>query len=222
MVLKIGHRGAAGYEPENTIISVEKAIELKVDMIEIDAQLCKSGEVIVFHNNRIAGSGYIADKTLLELKKYDLIKGQKIPTLEEVLDCINRRTKVNIEIKCEGAAKKIYSVLEHYVKEKGWKWDDFLVSFFNHYELLEFQKYSNKINLGALIAGIPLGYAECAAKLNAYSLNVSIKFINQNLVDDAHKRGLKLLVYTANEKEEIENLKSMGVDGIFSDFPDRI
>lgn len=226
MVLKIGHRGAAGYEPENTLISFKKAIELNANMIEFDVQLCKTGEVVIFHNNRVDSikdaTGYIADKTLSELRKYDLGKGQKISILEEALDFIDKRTKINIEIKAEAMAKIVYKILENYVKNKGWNWDDFLISSFNHYELLELQKYTNKIKIGALIAGMPIGYAECAANLNAYSLNVSKEFINRTLVDDAHCRGIKVFVYTVNAKEEIENLKSLGVDGIFSDYPDRI
>lgn len=226
MVLRIGHRGARGYEPENTILSFQKAIELQVDMIEFDVVQCKTQEVVVIHDKWVdlanTKPGYIADKTLNELRSHDMGKGQKILTLEEVLDFIDRRAKINIEIKSEGAASAVHTIMEKYIREKGWVWDDFLLSSFNHYELLDFQKYAPHVKLGAIIAGIPIGYAECAAKVNAYSLHLSKEFINQPLVDDAHKRGMKVFVYTPNTIEEIEKIKSFGVDGIFSDFPDRV
>jgi len=226
MVLRIGHRGAWGYEPENTLLSFKRALELNVDMIELDVYACKTGEVVVFHDKRIDlltdAEGYVADKTFQELRSYDVGKGQNIPTLEEALDFINKRTIVNIEIKGGGSAGAVFKILEKYVEEKGWSWEDFLVSSFNHYELLEFSRYTSKVRLGAIIAGIPIGYAECATKVNAHSLHPSKEFINQALVDDTHRRGMKVFVYTPNHPEDIEKMKTMGVDGIFSDYPDRI
>ncbi|KPK96951.1 MAG: hypothetical protein AMJ95_11645 [Omnitrophica WOR_2 bacterium SM23_72] len=226
MTLRIGHRGARGYEPENTILSFKKALELNVDMIEFDVCICKTGEVVLFHDKMVDlvvdDTGYVANKTLQELKAYDVGKGQRILTLEETLDFIDKRVRVNIEIKGEGVAGAVFRIIKRCVEEKGWSWDDFLVSSFNHYELLEFNRLTSRIKIGAVIAGIPIGYAECATRVNAYSLHPSKEFINQALIEDAHKRGLKVFVYTPNATEDIRQMKSMGVDGIFSDFPDRI
>jgi len=226
VVLKIGHRGAQGYEPENTILSFKKALMLNVDMIEFDVCLCKTGEVVLFHDKRVDmltdDSGFVANKTLSELQSYDLGKGEKILTLQETLDFINRQTKLNIEIKGQGCAQAVYNILENYIKEKQWHWDDFLISSFNHYELLDFKQLTSEAKIGAIIAGIPIGYAECAAKVDAYSIHASKEFVNQALIDDAHKRNMKVFVYTPNAAEDIELMRSMGVDGIFSDYPDRI
>ncbi|MBI4845015.1 MAG: glycerophosphodiester phosphodiesterase [Candidatus Omnitrophica bacterium] len=226
MVLRIGHRGACGYAPENTLLSFEKALELKVDFIELDVQVCKTKEVVVIHDTKVDrttnGKGYVAEKTFAQLKKMDAGKGQRIPLLEEVLDLVNKAAKVNIEIKGEQAAKPVFDIIKRYVKEENWDWDDFLISSFNHYELLEFNSFCAPVKIGAIIAGIPIGYAQCAVQLNAYSLHPSKEFINQALVDDAHKSGLKVFAYTLNEKTDIEKIKKLGVDGIFSNFPDRI
>jgi len=73
-----------------------------------------------------------------------------------------------------------------------------------------------------LIAGIPIGFAEFAEKVNADSVNLSIEFINQDFVDDSHKRGLKVYVWTANDPDDIKRMKALNVDGIFSNFPDRL
>jgi len=226
MILRIGHRGAAGYEPENTLLSFKKALELGVDMIELDAQICKTGEIIVLHDAKIDrttnGTGFVVDKTFRELRSLDAGKGQLIPTLQEALNTIDRKAKINIEIKGEGAAGAVFGIIQTYVNQKGWPWEDFLVSSFNHYELLEFSRLAPEIKIGAVIACIPFGYAECAMKVNAYSLHPSKEFINRNLVADAHKRGMKVFAYTPNDLEFIQKIKSLDIDGIFSDFPDRI
>jgi len=78
------------------------------------------------------------------------------------------------------------------------------------------------VHLGAIIAGIPIGYAECAQKVDAFSLHPSKEFICRELVDDAHKRGMKVFAFTVNEKQDIQVMRDLGVDGVFSNFPDRI
>ena len=96
------------------------------------------------------------------------------------------------------------------------------MSSFNHYELLEFSSCCPEVKIGAIIAGIPIGYAECAEKVKAYSFHTSKEFTNQALIDDAHLRGMQVYVYTVNDHEDIQIMKDMGVDGIFSDYPDRV
>ncbi|MCK5393059.1 MAG: glycerophosphodiester phosphodiesterase, partial [Candidatus Omnitrophica bacterium] len=135
---------------------------------------------------------------------------------------IDKKAKVNIEIKNEGLARSVFNVISEYVKQKGWSWDDFLVSSFNHYDLQEFSRLAPQMKTGTVIAGIPIGYGQCASNLKSFSLHPSKEFINQALVDDAHKRGLRVYAYTINELEDIQKVKSLGVDGIFSNFPDRI
>ena len=226
MVLKIGHRGVGGYAVGNSLESFEKALSFDIDMIELDVFICKTGEVVAMHDYRIDGTtngtGYVCDKTFLEIKSLSLRNGQKIPTLEEVLDLVDKKVKVNIELKEGKSVEAVHNIIESYKKEKGWKDDDFLISSFDHYNLLEFSKLNPNVKIGAVIAGIPIGYAECAKKVNAYSLHASKEFINQKLVDSAHELDLKIFVYTINEPEDIDRVKSLGIDGIFSDYPDRI
>ena len=206
--------------------SFEKALEFDIDMVEFDVLVCKTGEVVIIHDYRIDRTteekGYVQEKTFSELRLLDVGRGQRIPTLQEVLDLIDRKVKVNIELKGEGAALAVHGIVETYIKERKWKNEDFLISSFNHYDLREFSRLNPEINIGAVIAGIPIGYAECAQKVKPYSLHASKEFVNKALVDDAHKRGMKMFVYTVNEPEDIERMKSLGVDGIFSDFPDRL
>ncbi len=198
-------------------------------MIEFDVYACKTGELVIIHDDKVDrttnGQGYVVKKSFDELRSLDAGQGEKIPTLIEVLDLINRKSKVNIELKGPGTAKPVFNLIEKYVKNKDWRYDDFLISSFNHYELQEFNKLNPNIKIGALIAGIPIGFAEFAEKVNAYSMHPSIEFINQDFVDDAHRRGLKVFVYfiyMVNDLDDIQRMKDLGIDGIFFDYPDRL
>ncbi len=226
MFLKIGHRGACGYEPENTLRSFEKALELGVDMIELDVHCCASGELVVIHDNRVDrttnGTGYVAGMSLEELRELDAGKGERIPLLGEVFELVKGRAQVNVELKGSGTALPVHDLMKGLVQEGGWSSDDFLVSSFNHYELLEFLRYNANIRIGALTEGIPLGYAEFAERLHAASVNISLEFICKEFVDDAHRRGMEVFVYTVNDPEDVDLVKSLGADGAFSNFPDRL
>lgn len=229
IILKIGHRGAMGYEPENTLRSFRKAVELNVDMVELDVHVCKTGELVVIHDDKLDrttnGKGDVSETSFRELRKLNAGKGEKIPSLQEVLDLINKKVNINIELKGKGTAIPVFEIIETYVKEKAWSYDDFFVSSFNHYELKKFSKLNPKVKIGALIDKMPVNLAKLAENLNvffAYSINPPVEVINQKFVDDAHKRGLKVFVWTVNGAEDIERMKQLNVDGIFSDFPDRI
>ncbi|RJO59222.1 glycerophosphodiester phosphodiesterase [Candidatus Parcubacteria bacterium] len=226
--LKIGHRGACGYEPENTLRSIKKALGLGVDMIEFDVYVCKSGELVIIHDDTVNrttnGQGFVIEMTFEELRRLDAGKGEKIPTLQEVLNLINGQVQVNIELKGAGTAEPVAKVMKDYLSKSltSWTPEHFLVSSFNHFELQTFHRIIPEIKLGALICALPITLAQFAQDLGAYSLNPSIEFLNQAFIDDAHNRGLKVFVYTVNLPEDIARMKAMDVDGVFSNFPDRL
>ena len=226
MILKIGHRGAVGYEPENTLLSFKKALELNVNMIELDVHVCKTGEVVVIHDDKVDrttdGKGYVAKKTFQKIRTLDAGKGQKIPTLQEVLDMVNRKAKINIELKGKGTAKPVFGIIEKYVKEKAWLYDDFLISSFNRHELQKFYQLNPKVRLGILIGRTAVGFERIAKKIHAYSVNAKMELVNKNFVDDARKKGLRVFVWTVNDFKDMERMKLLEVDGICSDFPDRL
>jgi len=225
-MLRIAHRGAPGYEPENTLRSVKKALDLSVDMIEFDVYALPDKSVVVMHDDKVDrttnGKGYVIEKTLPEIKQLDAGKGEKIPTLQEVIDLVDHKVLVNIELKGEKTAHIVADIITSYVEHKHWRYDDFIVSSFNHHELHTFKKLLPQVKISALVAHIPLNYAEFGEELGAYSVNLDMDFINQAFVDDAHKRGLKVFVYTVNDHDDIARMKALGVDGIFGNFPDRI
>lgn len=226
MFIKIAHRGAMGYEPENTLLSFQKAIELNADMIEMDVYRCKTGELVVIHDYTLDrttnGSGYVWDYTYEEIKRLRTGKDQTIPGLDEVLENLGN-IKINLELKDEAIAEQVYNTITRYVKQGKWAYDDFLISSFNHCLLLDFLKVMKNnpgIKICPLILGIPLGLAEFAEKLNAYSIHISTEFVNTAIVEDAHQRGMKIFVFVVNDQRELKRIRSLGVDGIFTNYPD--
>lgn len=222
--LRIGHRGACGYEPENTLASFRKALELDVDMIELDVQLCKTGEVVVFHdstlNRTTNGKGTLAQRSLNSLKKLDAGNGEQIPLLEEVLDLVDNRVIVNIELKGKRTAIPVSKIVDEYVNKKGWSSDNFLFSSFNLRELQEARRQSPHINIGVNITSFKSNTVDFAKSIGASSIHPSLEITKQKLVSEIHKYGMKVFVWTANRLEDIMRLKEIDVDGLFSDFPD--
>jgi glycerophosphoryl diester phosphodiesterase len=219
----IGHRGAAGYAPENTLSSFALAIECGVDMIEFDVWKCASGELVVFHDANVEqltdGYGHITSHTLEELKQLTVLGCEKIPTLIEVLDLIDRRVKVYIEIKDAHIAHDVLRIIEYYIEYKQWHYEDFLVASFDHTQLYDIKAANRCISIAALLYGIPVNLGACAAEINADVVSLSIDFINQQFVDDIHDRGMSVYVYTINDPDDMIRVLSYGVDGIITDYP---
>src|SRR5690606_14315348 len=153
-ILKIGHRGAKGYVAENTIESIQKALDFKVDGIEIDVHVCASGELVVFHDftlDRMTnGTGEVGKSTLSELKKLKVSGLYHIPTLEEVLGIIDKKCLLNIELKGKYTASKTCETIQKYITDKNWTYQNFIVSSFQHHELEAVFKADKNISLGVL------------------------------------------------------------------------
>ena len=221
----IGHRGARGHAPENTLLAIDTGIALGAPWVEFDVQRHPSGALLVFHDLTLDrttnGHGFLVDQPLEVLRGLDAGGGQMIPTLDEVLDLVDQRVGVNIELKSAGGtAEAVAAVIRSHV-EAGWPVDRFLVSSFHLPELWEFKQLAPEIPVGALLCGVPLDWAGCALELGAATLNLSSEFVDPRLIADAHAHGIKVYVYTVNDPAEMRLLHGLGVDGVFTDYPDR-
>ncbi|GGD19756.1 glycerophosphodiester phosphodiesterase [Flavobacterium orientale] len=223
--LNIGHRGAMGHETENTIASVKKALELHVDMIEIDVFLIKGGELVVFHDEILDSltntSGRIEEFTFEELQKVIVKGNHHIPTLEEVIETIDRKAPLNIELKGKNTATPTFKLLEK-CYQKGWKKDDFVISSFLWEELEAFRKLDDKISIAILTEENPIAAISIGKKLKAVAINPWWKTLTKENVHQIHNEGFKIYTYTVNEPSDIKFVTELGVDGIFCNFPERL
>ena len=224
-VVIIGHRGASGYEPENTLRSFAKAIELGVDMIEFDVHVCASGELVVIHDDMVDattnGSGSVAEKTLSDLGSLDAGKGEHVPTLREVLDLVNRQVKVDIELKGIGTAVLVAQLIHDYVQHKGWVYDDFFVTSFERDELTLFHEACPHVQFSHIIHSFEDDWHKVLDQIDTAVFVTCSDEVTLEMVKFVHARGIYLYAYTVNEYAELERMQQLSVDGIFSDFPDR-
>ncbi|BDC81360.1 glycerophosphodiester phosphodiesterase [Aeromonas hydrophila] len=220
----IAHRGASGLAPENTLKAIRLALALGAGAIEIDVQLA-DGELWVFHDRRLErctdGSGVLTAQSRAYLASLDAGEGEGIPTLWQVMEAIAGQAELHIELKGAQTADEVARLTRRAEAELGFAPTQWVVSSFHHPELARFAALRPDIRLGALTSTIPLTLAKFAAELGAWSLNCDVDFVDQSLVQDAHDRGLKVLVYTVDEPADQAMLAAIGVDGIFTNRPDR-
>ncbi|KQB38142.1 Glycerophosphoryl diester phosphodiesterase [Flavobacterium daejeonense] len=225
-MFKIGHRGAKGYEPENTLRSFQKAIDLHVDRIELDVHLSSDKEIIVIHDetvDRVTNkTGLIKELTLPQIKRLRIEKKYQIPTLTQVLNLINQRCEVNIEIKSFEATKKVVALIEKYIEEKKWNYSQFIISSFDWNALREVHFLNQNIRIGVLTeSDLDLAFS-FAQSIHAKSIHPYFHLLTAETTQKMQQADFEVYPWTVNEPEDIQQMKSFNVNGIISDFPDRI
>ena len=225
-LLVIGHRGARGHLAENTLPSIAKALELGVDGIEIDVFRCASEELVVFHDQTLEkltnATGYIEQLDLDSIRNIEVLNGFTIPTLEEVLNLINGRAMLNIELKGSQTAILTDQMLQTFFEKETWTAEKILISSFDWEELKLFYEVNQKVPIAILTEDDPLDALPIAKELNAVAINPNYKSLNKENLTKIHKKGLKIYPWTVNQPEEISALLALGVDGIITDFPERV
>jgi glycerophosphoryl diester phosphodiesterase len=217
-MLRIGHRGARAYEPENTIRSFKKALEIGVDAVELDVRRTKDNQLVVIHDADVKrttdGKGLVNELTLKEIKALSTEKDEKIPTLEEVLDFLDKKVKILIELKEAGVEKQVLTA----ANERGLQKNVIIVSFIEE-ALQKVRELNREVETGLIYARHknPL---RTALELKANYLLPLYRFTHTDNVQKAHENGLKVIVWTINKPEEVAEYAKKGVDGITSDKPD--
>ncbi len=231
--IRVAHRGSSGSYPENSRIALEKAIEAGVDMIEVDCQLSKDGHVVVIHDERLQrtarAKGYVRGQTLKQLKKLDVgawfkkaFKGERILTMEEVVEIVDGKADLNVDIKAvkqgsPGIELKILFILSHY----GY-FDRSILSSFDYRALRRVRELAPEAQIGILHgAETKENPFQVAREIGAYSLHIQKELATSPLLERAAQLGLKTFVWTVNEVPEMEKFLALGVDGIISDFPEK-
>jgi glycerophosphoryl diester phosphodiesterase len=213
----MGHRGAAALEPENTIRSIARAMEIGVDAVEIDVHLSKDEEVVVIHDETLDrttnGTGPVKKRTLEELKMLDAGKGEKIPTLQEVMDFVGDKMRLVIELKEAGAEGKVVELIKNNAAVS----HVYVISFW-HRLVQAVKSLEGTIKTGVLLVGCPVDLA-VASNAFADALVMRYSFVDERFVKMAHKKGLKVFIWNIDDPDLLEPYVAMGVDGIGSNDP---
>jgi glycerophosphoryl diester phosphodiesterase len=217
--LVIGHRGAAGLKPENTLASFSAALELGVDAVELDVHLVEDA-LVVIHDSTLDrttnGIGRLSDCTLDTLRLLDAGGGAQIPLLEEVFDLVPPDVGINVELKGVGTGERLADFLTG-----RWR-PEVLVSSFRRPELAAFRRRCPETNVAPLFSRWHPRIWDVAARFTAWSVNLNIKLATRKRIADAQRRGFRVLVYTVNDLDLARSLVDAGVHGIFTDHPERI
>ncbi|QYJ68658.1 glycerophosphodiester phosphodiesterase [Flavobacterium litorale] len=225
-MLKIGHRGAKGHVTENTLASFKKALALGANAIELDVHVCATGELVVFHDftvDRLTNrSGEVHQMTLTELKALTITGGHTIPTLDEVLQLLQGKCFINIEMKGRHTAVPLAKLLAHYITEKKYSYTRFIVSSFQYNELEQLHALNPNVALGILTQASIARAMDWALEFSAKAIHPHYSLLTQTNVKRAHDAGYKIYTWTVNEPEDIARVQLYNVDGIISDYPDRL
>ncbi len=224
--LVIGHRGARGHVAENTLPSIEKALAMGVDGIEIDVFRCASGELVVFHDKTLDrltnATGPIEMQPLDSLRKVNVLNGYSIPTLAEVLDLIDGKVLLNIELKGSNTAVPTHQLLASYFGQSNWTPEKLIISSFNWDELRRFNAQKSPVPLAILTEDDPLDAIAVAKELNAQAINPNYQTLDKAKVAKIHKEDFKVYTWTVNAPEDIVHIKALAVDAIITDYPERV
>lgn len=222
--IKIGHRGARDMAlyPENTIAAFKFALSCGVDAVECDVQQCKTGELVVIHRKKakeLLLGAVVAEKTLQELQQLDVGKGEHVPTFEQLLDYIDRRVIVFIDIKAPDIEEAVVKILQKYIREKGWLPKHFVLA--NDYNKITICR-----DLMPEIKRMVPYFPEKEATIEDLSKRALIIVMSTNeknieqYIDSTHKAGSLFYIGDIDTQEDIEKYTALGVDGILSDRPD--
>ena len=221
-ILIIGHKGASAIAPENTLKAFKKAIELKADLIEFDIHKTKDDEIVIIHDpdtlSTTGVQGLIKDMTLEEIKELNAGEGEKIPTLLELIKVAKEKVGLQIEIKSSGLLEKLIKLLkeENLVNTS-------IVSCFAFNELVKLKNLDPKIQLGLLLPADLVRVRQIKRKIlkavdnKFYAIHPHYNIADKEIVDFAHNNNLKVNVWTVNDKDVMERLIGIGVDGIITD-----
>lgn len=221
----IGHRGAAGLAPENTLASFKAALEVGVDWIEFDVRATRDGHVVISHDPHTLRTGLrphiISRTTFQKLQSIKLRGGNTIPTIAQAFKTIGDRAKINVEIKTPGCAAAVVKQIEDAVAS-GRRYDDFMVSSFKVSELREVHHLDAKIPLALLHSFNPYKFLHLRG-LRVQAVGFSYKNLPAKAVHQAELRELLVYVYTVNNPATAARLaEDRNVKAIVTNRPDRM
>jgi glycerophosphoryl diester phosphodiesterase len=214
--LAIAHRGASGYEVENSLAAFRAAATLGADGVELDIHETADGAFVVHHGNMVGGL-HLSHCTLRELRGYRLPNGEPIPLLEEALQIILPRQMAYVETKKVSPEndERLSQIIDASPAPQR-----VALHAFDHRIVQRFAARRPGTRRGIISASYPLNPARCMADADAQVLWEDWPFIDEALVHAVHGAGMAIFAWTVNDPEQMAHLLRLGVDSLVSDVPD--
>lgn len=222
--------------PENTLAAVERALDLGVDLVEIDVHVTRDGQVVVLHDATVDrttdGRGAVRDMTLPEVRRLHAglwfdppFADARIPTLEEVLDLTRKRALLLIEIKARGISEQVVEAIQDLRAT-----EDVILQSFHPASVRQARELERRIPAALLVGRVPVGHTrgrgrslvKKALKVGANALALSYHAATPSLVDEVHRRAMSLWVWTVDEEIAMQKMVQIGADGIITNHPERL
>jgi len=228
----IAHRGASGHAPENTLAAYERAVQLGAGFIETDLHLTRDARFVAIHDATLErttnGRGNVHDFTLAELRQLDAgmwfdreFMGQRIPTLEEVLKFGKDHDVIfYLEVKYDAAWGMHHSLVAELHKSQSTA--RCIVISFDESTLTALRTVDSTMMMGLLVDRPREDFAKVAIELGVRQLCPRADLVTPKFVEDAHRVDLQVATWTADDPEVMRAVAAAGVDGIMSNFPDRL
>ena len=236
-LLNIGHRGASGRFPENTLSSFRAAIEAGAEMCELDVQMTRDGVAVVIHDDTVDrttdGHGLVAGLTLAELKRLDAgakfdrtgdrkFAGERIPTLDEVFAAVKDRCALNIELKAKHSERQVCELMRKHRAIDTSSTMPSMISSFEWDLLWRAREIEPAIRIGMLAEENPERLVAEAIARRVAAINPRFDLATAELCAQAHSKGLKVYAWTVDAPEAMRALAENGVDGIMTNYPERL
>lgn len=217
----VGHRGCALLEPENTLRGFRRAIELGCDAVEADVRVTRDGALVVMHDEEVDrttdGTGRVAELTLAQIRALDAGRGERVPTLREVLELVGGRVLFVCELKEDAAVAPAVAA----VREAGLG-ADVLFASFELPRLARARSIDPSLRTLAIFARPPHDFAARAAAVGAEGVTIQYRHVTAATVDVARRANLAIHAWTVNLPEDVRELIALDVDAIVSDRPDLV
>jgi glycerophosphoryl diester phosphodiesterase len=220
-MVRVGHRGAAGHAPENTLSAIRKGIALGADFIEVDVQRSRDGRLVVMHDRLVDrttnGSGLVEEMSWKELQRLDAGGGERVPDLQAALAEIEGRAGAMLEVKAAGIGTEVWRA----VRSARFRGPVVYASFF-HAEVLAIRELDAAAQTMALLEGVPVSGADFALAARATLVGLAHDFATAEFVSELHAARLGVWMYTLNEPRLIARAIGLGADGVISDYPELV
>jgi len=218
LVVVTGHRGCGTKglglgEPENTLRSIRRTIDLGTDQIEIDTHLTSDRRVVVIHDETVDrttnGTGKVRDHTLAELRALDAGFGERVPTLEDVIDTVRGKATLQVELKGRDVEDSVVQIIKDLDMV-----EEVVLTSFRHSAVKRAKDLENRLKTGVLFVCSPVNPTSLAHEAKANNLHPNVDYVDAAFVDSAHREGLGVYVWNADTEEKAKEMLKLGVDGI--------